>query len=95
MIVGAVRIKMKAGWTKSLKEKRMVVRSVIGKISSRFKVSIAEVEEMDKHQIIVIGISIVGNDERVLESSIDKMISFIEENSEADILDIERELIHF
>ena len=50
---------------------------------------------MEKHQIIVLGISVVGNDERVLERSIDKMISCIEENCEADILDIERELIHF
>ena len=64
MIIGTLTIRLYAPWVHSLKEKRMEVKSLIDKTKNKFNVSIAEIEEMDTHQIIVFGIGCVSNDTR-------------------------------
>lgn len=39
-----LKIKLYAPWVHSLKEKRMVVKSLLAKIRNKFQVSVAEVE---------------------------------------------------
>ncbi|MEG0013204.1 MAG: DUF503 domain-containing protein [Cellulosilyticaceae bacterium] len=95
MVIGIARIKLIAPWVRSLKEKRMVVRSIIGKVRSRFNVAINEVEELDTHQTIIIGLSQVSNNRVVVESMINQVIDYIEGNTEANISDIEVEIINF
>ena len=45
-----LKIKLYAPWVHSLKEKRMVVKSLLAKIRNKFQVSVAEVEAQDVHQ---------------------------------------------
>lgn len=92
MKVGSVKITIHAPWVHSLKEKRMVVKSLCAKTRNKFNVSIAEVEEHDIHQIVVLGISAVSTDIRQIESILDEVIRFIESNTEGEITNIEREL---
>ena len=40
-----------AEWVTSLKEKRMVVKSLVEKTKHKFNVSVAEIENQDIHQI--------------------------------------------
>ena len=51
--------RLRASWVTSLKEKRMIVKSLIAKLQNRFHVSAAEVDEQDIHQIIVIGVAAI------------------------------------
>lgn len=95
MVIGIARIKLIAPWVRSLKEKRMVVKSIIGKVRSRFNVAINEVEELDTHQTIIIGLSQVSNNRVVVESMINQVIDYIEGNTEANVSDIEVEIINF
>lgn len=44
--VAVLKIKLYASWVHSLKEKRMVVKSLLAKIRNKFQVSAAEVEDM-------------------------------------------------
>ncbi len=46
MIVGTCMVKLKIYEANSLKDKRHVVKSIIGRLQSRFNVSIAEIGEM-------------------------------------------------
>jgi hypothetical protein len=92
MIVGTAEIKLYAPWVYSLKEKRMVVKSIIAKTQNKFNVSIAEVGEQDTHQTIMIGIACVAGTVSQSDSIIDNVITFIEGNTEAEILDIRREI---
>ena len=57
MIIGACLVKLKIYESNSLKDKRHVVKSIIGRIQSRFNVSIAEIDENDNWQISIIGFS--------------------------------------
>ncbi len=77
----------------SLKEKRKIVKSLIEKSRNRFNVSIAEVADQDVHQKASIGIAAVGNDGRVLNSLLDRIIDFMEALGLADLVSREIELI--
>ena len=79
----------------SLKEKRRVLKSIIGRVKSKFNVSIAEVGNQDLWQSAQIGFCIAGNEKRFVNSSLDKVIYFIEENCNAEINHAEMEIITF
>ena len=92
MIIETATIKLSAPWVHSLKEKRMVVKSIIAKTQNKFNVSIAEVNEQDRHQTIILGIACVAGTVALADSMIDNVINFIEDNTEAEMMDIQREI---
>jgi len=92
MIIEAATIKLYAPWVHSLKEKRMVVKSIIAKVQNKFNVSICEVDEQDIHQTIILGMACVSGTVALADSIIDTVISFIENTTEAEIMDIQREI---
>ncbi len=92
MIIAAATIKLRAPWVRSLKEKRMVVRSLIAKIKNKFNVSIAEIGEQDTHQTIVLGLACVSGTVTQVDSMLDAILLFIESNTDAEIIDVQREI---
>ncbi|EJE7233491.1 DUF503 domain-containing protein [Clostridium botulinum] len=93
MIIGTAKIHLYANWVHSLKEKRMIVKSIVSKTKNKFNVSIAEVEMQDIHQSIVIGISCVSNSTKQADSIIQNVVNYIEGNTEAIVSNIETEII--
>lgn len=93
MIIGTAKTRLYAPWVHSLKEKRMVVKSIITKVQNKFNASIAEVGEQDIHQTIVIGFACIAGTTSLADSMIDNIIKFIESNTEAEIVDTQRELL--
>lgn len=92
MMVAVLKIRLYAPWVHSLKEKRMVVKSLVAKVRNQFHVSVAEVEQQDIHQTIVIGIASIAAHNAQADSIIEEIIRFIEYNTEAEIIKIEREI---
>jgi len=70
--------------SRSLKEKRRILKSVIDRISSRFRVSIAEIDSNDMPDIGVLGLAVVSTKSRHAESVLNKSILFLE-NSRPDV----------
>lgn len=93
MVIGTAKIKIHMPWVHSLKEKRMVVKSICAKVKNNVNVSIAEVEEQDIHQLAVIGIAGVTTDSSQADSILDHVINFVEGNTEAELIQVEREVI--
>jgi uncharacterized protein YlxP (DUF503 family) len=93
MVIGTAQIQLSASWVHSLKEKRMVVKSIIDKVKNKFNVSIAEVDTQDYHQTITIGIACISNDNRHADSMLNEVLNFIESNTDAVVQDIHTELI--
>ena len=92
MRIAAMTFRLHAPWVHSLKEKRMIVKSLISKLQNRFHVSAAETDEQDIHQIIVIGIAAIVPHNAMADSLMDEISLFVEENTEAEILDEMREI---
>lgn len=93
MVIGTAKIQLLANWVHSLKEKRMVVKSIVDKVKHKFNVSIAEVDTQDYHQTITIGIACVSNDSRHADSMLNEVLNFIEDNTDAIVQDIHTEII--
>ena len=92
MIIGVTTIKLYAPWVHSLKDKRMVVKSIITKVQSKFNISISEVDEQDIHQTIILGMACVAGTVALADSIINTVVNYIENTTEAEILDIKREI---
>ena len=92
MIIAAMTFRLHVPWVHSLKEKRMVVKSLVAQLQNRFHVSAAEIDEQDTHQIIVIGVAAIVPHNAMADSLMDEVSAFVEENTEAEILDEIREI---
>ena len=92
MNIAVLTFRLHAPWVHSLKEKRMIVKSLIAKLQKKFHVSAAEVDEQDTHQIIVIGVAAIVPHNAAADSLMEKISQFVEESTEAEIIDEEREL---
>lgn len=93
MIIGTAKIYLYASWVHSLKEKRMIVKSLVDKIKHRYNISIAEIENQDVHQTVVIGIACVSNNTRHANSMIQNVVEYIEDNTEALVEKVEIEIL--
>ena len=93
MITGTMKLILYAPWVHSLKEKRMVVKSLCGKAAAKFNIAVAEVEELDVHQTIVLGVACVTNEGAHCDSILDNVLRFVEKNTEAEVVRVEREML--
>ncbi len=94
MVVGILKISMLLPENGSLKGKRRVVKSILGRVRSKFNVAAAEVEDNDLWQRAGLGVTMVGNDRRFVNSALDKVLDFIEREAEAEIVDSQIELLN-
>ena len=92
MKIAVMTFRLRASWVHSLKEKRMIVKSLVAKLQNKYHVSAAEIDEQNIHQIIVIGIAAIVPHTAQADSLMDDISLFIENNTEAEILDEEREI---
>ena len=92
MNVLTLKMKIYVPWVHSLKEKRMVVKSILGKVRNKFNVSAAEVDAQDVHQTIIIGIAIIVAHQGQADSMEEEIMRFVEMNTDAEILEIETEV---
>ena len=87
MIVASAEIDLRlTNHAHSLKDKRSVIRSLREKIIHKFKVSVAEVDSHDLWQRSMIGIALVGQTKREAETFLQKIIQFIENSKDLEII---------
>jgi len=94
VIVGVCRVVLSLPGNDSLKGKRAVVRSILDRARSRFNVAAAEVDALDIHRRAVLGFAVVSNDARHVQSMVDKITAFVEQATEALLVDRHVELVH-
>jgi hypothetical protein len=93
MTVGLARITLFVPESHSLKEKRMVLRRVKDRVRDKFNAAIAEVDDLDVWQRGVVGLALVGNDRRFVESALDEVVRFVRDLAETT--NVEREILTF
>jgi len=91
MIAGVLKVQLQLNGVSSLKAKRSIVKSVIGRLKSRFNVSAAEVEHHDNKRCAVIGISMVSNDSTYIDQNFNKIVEFMQRDGRFYLGPIERE----
>ena len=96
MIVGVCRITLLVPESHSLKERRMVLRSIKDKVRNKFNVAIAEVSEgvyADSWQSAQLGFAVVANEKGFTQSVVQKILDYIDALGVAKLADDEQDYL--
>ncbi len=92
MIVGTLVIRLVLRDSHSLKDKRQVLKSIKDRVSNKFNVSVAEVDNQDEWQQATLGVAMVGTDTRFVNSVLSKLIDHLRFAPGAELVDYELEM---
>jgi uncharacterized protein len=92
MLVGTMTAQIYMHGIASLKEKRGIVKSLIGRLQSRFNISVSEVDQQDSRGSAVIGIAVVSNDSRFIDKQLDTVLNFMRNDGRFYLGQVEREI---
>jgi uncharacterized protein len=94
MIIAAAVITLMIPENDSLKGKRRVIKSLIEKVRHKFEAAVAEVGDNDLWQKARIGVALVGNDSQLLSTRLQNIMTFMENQHLAEIIDSQVELCY-
>lgn len=89
---GVYRLKLHTSF--SLKDKRMVTKSIIHKVRNRFNVSCSETGFNDSIKDIEISISVINSSKVIAEKEASKIGNFIYNNPDAELIGEDVEIIY-
>ena len=95
MVIGVGRIVLRLHGFHSLKEKRKIIKAMIGRIHNSFNASVAEIGANDIHERGEIGFSITGSDQRLVNAMVDKIFNKVEAMGLAEVVNTEFEIMIF
>jgi len=87
MIVGVLRIELFIPESGSLKSKRFAIKSIKDRLKSRFNVSVAEVDNSDKWQRTSLGIAVVSNESKHIESILGNVMNLVYGDKRVEVID--------
>ncbi len=92
MIVGSLSVRLYLRESRSLKDKRQVLRSIKDRLRNEFNVSVAEVDALDNRQLIVLGVAMAGNERSHVRGVLQKIVEVLRIHPVAELLDHELEV---
>lgn len=95
MVVGVGTVELMIHDSSSLKSKRQVIKSILGKVRSKFDLSIAEVDGQDKWQRSTIAFAVVSTDGGHVHSMLETITNYIEGLYLAEVVDSRIEIVHY
>lgn len=96
MSLGVCTIQLRLPENHSLKDKRRVLKSIIGRVRSRYNVAIAEMEDQELWQLATISIACLSNDSQQVNSVLSSVVNFITESRlDLEVLDYHIEIMPF
>jgi uncharacterized protein YlxP (DUF503 family) len=95
MLVAVALFELHIEYAQSLKEKRMVVKSLRDKLRHRFEISAAEVGLQDVHQRARLAISFIALEHAQADAKLEHIEEFIASNTDATLVGSTREKLEF
>ena len=93
MVVGVLQLELSIPDAMSLKDKRQAIKSIKDRLASGHNVSVAEVGALDEHRRAILGIAMVSNDARYVESGLSKLVDFVKRNRQVSLVDYQIDLL--
>jgi hypothetical protein len=87
MVVGSLRVRLLIRESRSLKDKRQVVRSIKDRLRNSFNVSVAEVDAQDHRQLAVLGVALVGAEVQHVRTSLEQVLAALRRHPVAELID--------
>lgn len=76
-------------YVESLKEKRRIIKSIMDRVRSKFKISAAEVDYLDSLDRGALGFGVVSNNRNHAEQILQKVLNQIDIISEIEVIQVE------
>jgi uncharacterized protein len=86
MVVGVLEAELHIPGCQSLKEKRMVIRSVKDKVSKKFNTSVAEIDFLDKWQRASLAFATVSNNKHHTEEVLQKIFQMLDNDLNFELI---------
>lgn len=93
MHVGVLHVRLHLPEARSLKDKRQVVRSILDRARSRYRVAAAEVEEQDIHRIAVLGFAAVSESHHHAREVVTKILEGLRLHPAARLIEHELDVL--
>jgi len=93
MRVGLLRVELQIPDSRSLKDKRRPLKSLLERLQNRFHCAVAEVANQDLHQRGTLGIALVSGDGRQLARCLQAVTDFIQNNPDMLVLDLQTRIL--
>jgi uncharacterized protein YlxP (DUF503 family) len=93
MIIGSLRFRLLLRESRSLKDKRQVVKSIKDRLRNHFNVSVAEVEALDNRQIAVLGVAMVSNETHHVKTALGQVVEALRSHPVAELIDHAMEVV--
>lgn len=93
MFVGVVRIELHLPASRSLKDKRSVVRGLKERIRARVQASVAEVDHQDLWQRAALGVAVVSGNSAQVGELLQSVRNLVESAPGAELLDWQEQLL--
>lgn len=95
MFVGVLRLLLALPGSRTLKDRRSVVRSFKERVQGRLRVSIAEVGELDDPRRATLGVAVVSNSHPVCDEVLSSVVSMAQTLPDAVLTDYGTEIVSF
>jgi uncharacterized protein len=93
MVIGCLQVSLSIPDSNSLKDKRMVLRSLKDRMLNKMNVSVAEVEHQDTWKTCGLAIVTVAAEKHIVESRFAEVLEFIRSNPMIVMIDCRTEMI--
>ncbi|HJN19112.1 MAG TPA: DUF503 domain-containing protein [Armatimonadota bacterium] len=91
VIVGTLTMDLYVSDALTLKDKRQVVKSLLGRVGNRFNVSVAEVDRLDNRQHATLAVAAVANSREHVDRVLNAVLRFCDSDPRAEVTKAEIE----
>jgi uncharacterized protein YlxP (DUF503 family) len=95
VFVGVARIVIQIPAAQSLKDRRRVVKGLKDRVRAKLPVSIAEIGDLERHQVATLGVSVVANESARCSEVLSHVASLAGAARDALVADVATEIISF
>src|SRR3989339_2176354 len=92
-VVGLLNVRLVIRSANTLKDKRRIIKSLKDRIKNNFNVSVSETGTLDHCQYSKLGIAMIGNDKRYINSTLSNLINMFRCAVSVELVDYHLEFI--
>jgi hypothetical protein len=93
IFVGICQVELLLPQAQSLKDKRFVLNSLKTRLSNKFNISIAEVDQNDLWQRTTIGMAVVANERKFVDQVFTKILSQLDAEHQIEVVKHQLEVV--
>ena len=96
MVIGLLKIELYIESSRSLKDKRRIIKSLIQKLKSKYSnLSVSEIEFLNNWKKSIIAIVTVSNEITYINSVLDKVLNYIIEGYNYQVVKSDIEILNY